>query len=124
VVLLRKLMVITIPIITLILFTLVMLSGEFLKQPIGKDDDIPQAIEELKKTIQQEEWSQVSKKTDELEKMWKKIAVRVQFSSERDEINYFSMNIARLRGAIMAENKPEALIEISEAYEHWDELGN
>ncbi|HBR02401.1 MAG TPA: hypothetical protein DD738_07305, partial [Ruminiclostridium sp.] len=67
-------MVITIPIITLILFTLVMLSGEFLKQPIGKDDDIPQAIEELKKTIQQEEWSQVSKKTDELEKMWKKIA--------------------------------------------------
>ena len=123
-VLLRKLMVITIPIITLILFTLVMLSGEFLKQPIGKDDDIPQAIEELKKTIQQEEWSQVSKKTDELEKMWKKIAVRVQFSSERDEINYFSMNIARLRGAIMAENKPEALIEISEAYEHWDELGN
>ncbi len=123
-VLLRKLMVITIPIITLILFTLVMLSGEFLKQPIGKDDDIPQAIEELKKTIQQEEWSQVSKKTDELEKMWKKIAARVQFSSERDEINYFSMNIARLRGAIMAENKPEALIEISEAYEHWDELGN
>ena len=120
----RRFLVIAIPVFTLLLFIFIMLSGDFLKRPIGKNDDIPQAIEDLMKVIQNEQWDEVEKKTDELEHKWKNMVIIVQFSSERDEINYFSTNIARLRGATMAKDKDSALIEINEAYEHWNELGN
>lgn len=120
----RRFMVIAIPIVTLIVFILIMLSGSILKSPLGQNDDVPKVISEITKEIKNERWEEVSKKTEELDELWRKIVNRVQFSSERDEINYFSMNIARLRGAIMAKDKGNALVEINEAYEHWDELGN
>jgi hypothetical protein len=47
----------------------------------------------------------------------------VQFSSERDEINFFSMSLARLEGAILVKDKINAVMELKEAYEHWDQLG-
>ena len=47
----------------------------------------------------------------------------IQFSSERDEINAFTMNVARLRGAIRAQDKAISLSELSEAFEHWKQLG-
>lgn len=119
----RKSMIIAIPIVTVTFFILIMLSGNYLKKPLGKNDNIPQAIEEIIQDINNERWEEVSRKTEDLQGTWKKIVRRVQFSSERDEINSFSMNLARLRGAIMAKDKSSALIEIKEAYEHWDELG-
>lgn len=119
----RKFMVIAIPIVTLVFFILIMLSDNFLKKPLGKNDNIPQAIEGIIEDINDERWEEASKKTEELNNIWKRVVRRVQFSSERDEINSFSMNIARLRGAIMAKDKANALAELSEAHEHWKELG-
>lgn len=49
---------------------------------------------------------------------------RVQFSSERGEINELTTSIARLKGAIMAKDKPGALMELYEAYSHWNDLGS
>lgn len=119
----RKFMVISIPIVTLAIFILIMLSGDFLKKPMGKDDNMPKIIEEITRNLNNENWEQVSKETEKLEVAWKKVIARVQFSGERDEINSLSINIARLRGAITARNKSDALVELSEAYEHWEELG-
>lgn len=99
-----------------------MLSGSFLKRPFGENDDIPQAIEDIIQDVNTGEWEEVSKGTEELDRIWKKVIFRVQFSSEKDEINYLSTNIARLRGAILAEDKADALIELKEAYNHWKQL--
>lgn len=120
----RRFVVIAIPIVTLVFFILIMLSGNYLKRPLGENDDIPQKIEELIEAVKNERWDEVSKETEELDNAWNRVVRRVQFSSERDEINFFSMNIARLRGAIIAKDKAGALTELKEAYEHWDELGN
>jgi len=101
-----------------------MLSGDFLKRPLGKADNIPESIQLIVNDIESEKWDAADEKTTQLEKTWVKIVRRVQFSSERDEINALSVNIARLHGAIWAKDKSGSLEELCEAYEHWDELGN
>lgn len=119
----RKFFVIAIPIVTLALFILVMNSDMILKYPLENDDNIPVSIQKLQQDIQNEKWEEANKKTDELSVSWKKVVKRVQFSAEKDEINEFSMNIARLRGAIMTKNKSSAVMELTEAYEHWENIG-
>lgn len=99
------------------------LCGDILKQPIWGDDNIPQSIETIIQDVNHENWEAANQNTDNLQRVWDKVVNRVQFSSERDEINAFSMNIARLRGAIQAKDKSIGLTELSEAYEHWKELG-
>ena len=120
----RKFLVITIPIVTLAFFVLIMLSSSILKGSLGKDDNIPQSIELIIQDIDLEDWEEANNKTENLSIIWEKVVKRVQFSSERDEINSFSTNIARLRGAIMAKDKSSSFAELNEAYDHWNELGN
>jgi len=120
----RKFLVISIPIVTLTLFVVIMLSGNYLKKPMGETDNIPELVQILINNIDDENWEEAKNNTDKLSEAWNKIVRRVQFSSERDEINGFSMNVARLRGAIMAKDKASSLSVLFEAYEHWRELGN
>ena len=119
----RKFMIIALPIVTLVFFVMVMLSGDLLKQPLGKDDNLPQSIEAVIQDVNHENWEAANQNTDKLEKVWDKLVTRVQYSSERDEINDLSTNIARLKGAIQAKDKSIALTELNDAYSHWKELG-
>ncbi|MDD4401745.1 MAG: DUF4363 family protein [Desulfitobacteriaceae bacterium] len=120
----RKFLVIAIPVITLIFFVLIMQSGCFLKYSWGDNDNIPQSIGTIMQDVKNENWESADENTSKLEDVWKRIVRRVQFSSERNEINEFSTSVARLRGAIQAKDKSNALSELNEAYEHWDELSN
>lgn len=119
----RKFMVITIPIITIAIFILVMESDIFLKRPLGKNDNIPDTINLIINDIQQDNWQKADKDADLLSESWKKVVKRVQFSSERDETNEFSINLAQLRGFILAKDKPGSFSALYEAYEHWEDLG-
>jgi len=119
----RKFMIIALPIVILVLFVMVMLSGDLLKQPLGKDDNLPQSIEAVIQDVNQGNWEAANQNTDNLNKVWDKVVTRVQYSSERDEINDLSTNIARLKGAIQAKDKSIALTELNDAYTHWKELG-
>lgn len=120
----RKFLVISIPIVTLALFVVIMLSGNYLKKPLGATDNIPQLVQTLTNNIDDEKWEEAENNTDKLSEAWDRIVKRVQVSSERDEINGFSMNVARLRGSIMAKDKAVSLSALFEAFEHWKELGN
>ncbi|MCR1898374.1 DUF4363 family protein [Irregularibacter muris] len=119
----RKFMVVTIPIITLVIFVLIMFGVNFLKNPLGKDDNIPLIIERMEHNVSNERWQEVGEQREELANAWKKVVRRIQFSSERDELNAFRINLARLKGAILAEDKSNALMELKEAHEHWESLG-
>lgn len=112
-----------IPITILLIFIAIMLSGNYLKRPLGKDDNLPKAIKVVMENVSEERWEEASKNTEILSDVWTKIIKRVQYSSERDEINALDVNIARLQGAILSKDKSSALIELSEAYEHWENLG-
>jgi hypothetical protein len=119
----RKFLVITIPIVALVVFVSIMLSGSILKKPLGKDDNIPESIQLIIQDVESENWKGASDKTENLSTAWKGLVKRIQFSSERDEINSFDASMARLRGAIMAKDKSASYIELNEVYEHWDGLG-
>jgi prephenate dehydrogenase len=119
----RKFLVIVIPIVTLVLFVLIMLSGDVLKKSLRSDDNIPQSIESLIKDVDTEDWEAAYQDTERLNSAWRKVTKRIQFSSERNEINDFSKSLARLRGAIQAKDKSSGLQELNEAYEHWKDLG-
>lgn len=119
----RKFLIITIPIVALALFVCIMLSGTFLKTSLEHTDDFPMKIESLMEDIKNEDWDSIVTKIDELEGMWNKIIHRIQFGSEREEINDLSKNIARLRGAAQAKDRTSSLVELSEAYHHWKNIG-
>lgn len=119
----RKFLVITIPIATLTIFTLIMLSSSILKQTFRKDDNIPDSIQSIIEDIELDNWDSANYKTDKLKENWKKVIKVVQFSSERDEIDSVSTNIARLHGSIKAKDKSHSYSELNEALEHWTELG-
>ncbi|OPJ59853.1 DUF4363 family protein [Clostridium oryzae] len=119
----RNLLTKAIPILTLLLFILIMNSDNVLKKPISKDDDIPKSIQLIIYDVNAERWNAASKKTYALSKAWKKVLARVQFSAEKDEIDYFDVSLSRIKGAITAKSKSDAIIELNEAYEHWDNIG-
>lgn len=119
----RKFLIVAIPIVTLAIFICIMLSGSILKKTLTKDDDVAQCINHMMQRVDKEDWEEASKGVEDLDKAWKKVMKRIQFSAERDEINYISTNIARLRGAIEAKDKSNALMELNAAYNHWKDIG-
>jgi uncharacterized protein YfkK (UPF0435 family) len=118
----RKFLVISIPIVTLAAFVLIMLSGGFLKKPLGATDNIPESIQLITQDVKSENWESANEKAENLSNIWNKVVKRIQFSSERDEINSLDSSLARLRGAIIAEDKSASLMELNEAYEHCEGL--
>lgn len=120
----RKFLVITIPIFTLTIFILIMFSSSIFKQTLGLDNNIQDSIQSIIQDIELENWDAANSKTDKLKENWEKVVKKVQFSSERDEINSFSTNIARLHGSIKAKDKSNSYSELNEALDHWTELGN
>lgn len=119
----RRFLTIAIPIVSIALFILIMLSDNILKKALTNNDDIPKSINLIIKDIEEDKWSEAKDKTDQLSVSWQKVVKRVQFSAEKDEITSLDKNIARLRGAIMAKDKSNAFIELNEAFEHWENLG-
>ncbi len=119
----RKFIVRVIPITTILLFILVMSSDIFLKHPFSGDDNVPESIQLIMNDVDNKKWEDAYNKIEILDNAWKKVVKRVQFSAERDEINNFDKNVARLRGAILVKDEAGAMMELSEAYEHWENVG-
>lgn len=120
----RRFLTIAIPIITLALFIVIMLSASFLKKPMGQEANVSQLLEDLIQNINKEDWDKASYEVNALDQAWKKVLKRIQFSSERDEINNINTDIARLRGSVSAMDKASSLMELEEAYNHWNNIGN
>ena len=119
----RKFFVIFIPIALIVISILIMLHGPFLKRPRGDWDNVPKHMDIVTKAVISDNWTLAEQNTSKLETAWKSVVKRVQFSSERDEINALSVSIARLKASITAKDKTSALMELGEAGQHWDYLG-
>lgn len=120
----RRLFITIIPIVTLLLFIFIMHSGSILKKPLGEEDDIPLSINNIIEAVNNESWDEVDSKFQSLENAWDKVLFRVQFGSERDRIDKLTTSIARLKGALIAEDKASAMMELYEIYNHWEGLGS
>jgi hypothetical protein len=116
-------MVVGLPIVTIILFVAIMHSGGYLKMSQGENENISELVQVLIHDVNDENWEAANDHIDRLSELWKKTVKRIQFGSEKDGINAFSINVARLRGTIIAKDKGGSLSELYEAYTHWEGLG-
>jgi len=112
-----------IPVVMLLLFLAVMTSDWLLKKPFSDHDDVQLRIADLREAVLAEQWPEADAGWDKLQIAWKLVSARVQFSAERSEMEGLSFALARLQGAILAQDKSDALIELAEAEEHWRDLG-
>lgn len=120
----RKFLVAFIPIVTILVFIVVMLSGNYLKKTKVVNSSFVELVQLVEQDVNNDKWEEAKSHAEELQEVWDKLINRTQFSSERDEINELNVSLARLQGAIVANNKALAMDGLYEAYEHWDQLGN
>ena len=118
----KKFISYTIPIVTLTVFVLIMLSGNYFKKPRNSSEDVVSFVELSVGHANSEKWDKLEQDVTNIDFAWKKIIPRIQFSVERDEIYNISLNIASLRGSIASKDKSSTLIELNEIIENWNEL--
>ncbi|NLY53036.1 MAG: DUF4363 family protein [Firmicutes bacterium] len=114
---------IVLPVMVLALFVLVMTSDTYLKRPRSYKDDVGLHIHNVRSAVLAEDWAQGQASLAELDQAWRLMLARLQFSVERDEIRKLTTSLARLRGALLAQDKSGALMELAEAEQHWQDLG-
>ena len=118
----RKFFVIFAPIVIIAISIIVALSGTFLKKPMKGWDNVPEHMEITTKAIMADDWALAELSESKLETAWKTVIKRIQFSGERDEMHELTVSIFRLKASITSKDKSSALMELSEAKEHWDGL--
>ena len=118
----KKIIPYLIPILSVIFFVTIMLSGEYLKKPRNPSEDVINFVESAITHTKEESWDKVELDITNLESAWQKIEPRIQFSVERDELYNIGVNRARLKGSIMSKDKSSILIELHELLENWHEL--
>lgn len=112
-----------IPSLVLLLFILLMNSGNYLKKPLGLTDNVPKILDQIQRDLEHQEWSIAHVHIRTVESAWKEVVHRIQFSEERDEINNFQHSLARLKGFVKAHHKAGSMAELEELKETWDNLG-
>ncbi|NLB88018.1 MAG: DUF4363 family protein [Syntrophomonadaceae bacterium] len=108
----------------LLTFVAIMNSGDYLRKPTSNQDNVALHVNNIEKNILDENWEKVSHDYEQLKKSWEIVVKRIQFSVEKDEINYIKMNMARLGAYIKVEDQAGALAELYELEEHWNNLNN
>ena len=118
----KKFISFAIPIITLTVFLLIMLGGNYFKKPHASSEDVIAFVELSIKHVKTQKWDALTSDIEKIDLAWKKIMPRIQFSVETDEIRNITLNIARLRGSIWSKDKTSTLVELNEIIENWGEL--
>jgi hypothetical protein len=119
----RKWLIIVFPVLFLLVSVGIMAGGSFLKQPMGKDDRVLEAVQQLEKNVKGKDWEQAKERSKYAMKAWKKVVNRIQFSAEREYMFEISGTLSRIHGGIEAEDDKAILEEIYYFYDLWDNLG-
>ncbi|MDW7650205.1 MAG: hypothetical protein SCK29_00660 [Bacillota bacterium] len=112
-----------IPFLILTLFVYVLSAGPKLKEPRGVNDLVEENILRLREDLLREDWNAADSTLNTLESAFGRVATRIQYSVERNDIIEIEKKLSRIRGAILAKHKGGALTELTELNYHWNSLG-
>jgi hypothetical protein len=113
-----------IPIVSLIIFVLIMQGGGYSMCSRSDKGAIPQYITQIETDLYARRWDVAREDLHGLELAWKKVIPIIQFHAEMDAIDGIKEDIARLGGSIEAEDLGLSLAELNELSEHWENLKN
>lgn len=119
----KKIFSFIVPGSVLILFLLIMNSGDFLKQSFSEKDDVKKYINELENDVTNDNWYDAKEKMDKLDSAWEIVENRIQFSVEKDRLEAFETTIYNLKSRIDIKDKKEALAQLDMAKYMWSRIG-
>ncbi|MDW7674437.1 MAG: DUF4363 family protein [Bacillota bacterium] len=111
-----------IPLLILIIFTLILTSGFFLKKTFEAGTTIPQTLEKLELIIVGESWGEAEVMVDSLQHQWDTLAPYLQISTTESDIKDFSKSITSLKGYIRGEELGSALAELGLLNYIWEQF--
>ncbi len=117
-----KWLVFGVPVVILAACVLVMASGAWLKEPFSADDDVLGLVQELEQLTKKEDWESAWMTAQAAHDAWQRVVNRIQFSVEREIIFQISGSLAKMQGAVQAEDASAILQEIYYFYDLWSNL--
>lgn len=121
---LKRVLLVALPVGLIALFVAVMLSAVVLKLPTGAEDDVPEWLSRVEKRVMAEQWDDALEGAKELADAFSRVTVRVQFSAQLHDILHLRTAIARAEGFIRAQDRAGAIAELAEAQTLWDRIGS
>ncbi|QKS69954.1 DUF4363 family protein [Paenalkalicoccus suaedae] len=119
----RKILLYLIPTAFVIISLVIMTSGSWLKHSFTDSDDVSGYLSATSSFVVSEEWSEAVRNAEQLDSAWHEVLARIQYSVERDDLATITETIARVQGAIAAEDRASAMIEISLLERLWEDVG-
>lgn len=119
----RKWLMLALAALLLVFFGAVLGSGNFLKQPLGKEDRLLEAVQSIEQHIEKKNWKQAKDKVEYASNAWRRIVNRIQYSVEREYMYDISGILSRIRGGIVAKDDAAVMEEVYFFYELWENLG-
>ncbi|WP_434750944.1 DUF4363 family protein [Paenibacillus amylolyticus] len=120
----HKWLIYTLPILILLLFITIMVSGPWLKKPFGTQDRLLESVQMLEKQVQDKQWVPAKAQVEYAMQAWDRIVNRIQYSVERESIYDILGALARIQGGIAAKDDQAIMEEIYYFYALWDNLGD
>jgi len=120
----KKIIAVIIPIAALLLFVGIMQGACYYLSSRQSRDAMTEYIGLVESDLQSQQWERASSDLQGLDSTWEKSIPRLQYHAEMGAIDDIKKNVARLRGAIEAQDQPLSLVEINELEEHWENLKN
>lgn len=109
--------------IPLLFFALLMNAGPVLKRPLGQEDRLMAQLETTEQAVLAGDWAAAATAWEQVDRASALVVRRIQLMAERDEVQAFYQELARLRGSIQAQEAGAALGQISVLKGLYDELG-
>ena len=117
-----KIIKIIIPTLFLIIAILIMRSNKVLKNAYNGQEIIG-IFDEITVDIKANNWDEAISKTKEIKTGFVKISRLIQFSVEREELDEFYSNLARLQGFLDIEDDDNAVATVYVLKNLWEDLG-
>jgi len=121
---LKRVLLIALPVGLIALFIAVMLSAAVLKHPLGGDDDVPGCLSRVEAHVMDEQWQEALEGAGKLADAFNRVTVRVQFSAQFHDILDLRAAIARAEGFVRAHDRAGTMAELAEARTLWDRIGS
>lgn len=118
-----KFMYKVIPVAILSVSIVMMLSGQWLKHSIGKEDDVIKGMTMLEQAVKEEDWDAAANHVEVIDSAWRQVVKRIQFSVERERIREVDAAIVRLKAAVSVQDEKKVIEEVEFFYMIWDTLG-
>jgi len=110
-------------IVPLVLFALLLNSGQVLKRPMGQDDRVEGGLHAVEIAVLKGEWSTAEREWERVHIGAMNVGRRIEVAAERDELQDFYEEMARLRGSIQAQERGASLEHVSVLKALFDEFG-